>query len=163
VSLTSALDDRRAKQVLENVSPSGRQGNLQRHHQAHGGLKMIKSLFMNLIGASFFKALAPLIFRSKTNSISDMRSTPPAINLQGAITAQQECKSLGPQIKLPAKRCLESVVVLLIFHTRRAGESLFFIYRRARAASRETRTVCHCACQLEGGRIPLHTSAHAQS
>jgi hypothetical protein len=119
---------------------------------------MIKSLFMNLIGQVLFKSSQLRLFFAQ----KQIQSANPCHQLAGAITAQQECKSLGPQIKLPAKRCLEPVVVLLIFHARRAGES-FFIYRRARAASGETRSVCHCACQLEGGRIPLHTSAHTHA
>jgi hypothetical protein len=60
VCLWSALDDRGAKQVLERVSPSGKQGKLQRHQRR---LKNDKNFVYELNrGKLFSKALSARLF-----------------------------------------------------------------------------------------------------
>jgi hypothetical protein len=77
---------------------------------------MIKSLFMNLIGGKFVSKLSLRLFFAQKQIQSTTCNSPPARQLAlGAITTQQECESLGPQIKLPAKKCHEPAVAYFAY------------------------------------------------
>jgi hypothetical protein len=86
VCLWSALDDRGAKQVLENVSPSGKQGKLQRHQRR---LKNDKKFVYELNRGKFFsKALSSAYFSLKNK----FNQPTPAINLQVRLQRSRNAK-----------------------------------------------------------------------
>jgi hypothetical protein len=155
--LWSALDDRGAKQVLERGSPSGKEGKLQRHQRR---LKNDKNFVYELNRGKFFsKALSVRLFFAQ----KQIQSANPCRQLSVCdYSAAGMQKSLGPQIKLPAKRCLELVVVLLIFfmHVERVEVFFLFIGGQERPLERREAIV---PASWRAAAASLCTHPHAQS